>query len=92
MLVKKNKSNRIFRDQTAPCVFGERKMIPEKSEIVETVQAGFNEDFCEECGAYMKEVYHAHESGKLYVWFECTNGTCSGQLLRQMPLTSNTQV
>jgi hypothetical protein len=37
---------------------------------------------CPECGKQMVEVGRAVENNLTYVWFECSNDNCDGQLLQ----------
>ncbi len=43
---------------------------------------------CPECGEEMKTVKQCHESGVLFVWYECGKDNCDGQWLQKIPKKS----
>ena len=38
---------------------------------------------CPQCGSRMKEADRVHESGSIFIWYECENAKCDGQWLQK---------
>ncbi|MGD0077760.1 MAG: hypothetical protein ABSB91_03925 [Sedimentisphaerales bacterium] len=49
-----------------------------------------NERICPECGSQMIQSDRISENGVIFVWYKCSQDSCSGQWLQKLPQTSFT--
>ena len=49
-----------------------------------------NERICPECGSQMIQLDRISENGVIFVWYKCSQDSCSGQWLQKLPQTSFT--
>jgi ribosomal protein L37AE/L43A len=49
-----------------------------------------SERICPECGSQMTQVNRIKENGVIFVWYKCSQNSCSGQWLQKLPQTSFT--
>ena len=49
-----------------------------------------SERICPECGSQMTQVDKIKENGVIFVWYKCSQESCSGQWLQKLPQTSFT--
>ena len=45
---------------------------------------------CPECGSQMIQMDRISENGVIFVWYKCSQDSCSGQWLQKLPHTSFT--
>ena len=48
------------------------------------------EQICPECGSQMTQVDRIKENGVIFVWYKCSQKSCTGQWLEKLPQTSYT--
>lgn len=48
------------------------------------------ERICPECGSKMTQADRISENGVIYVWYKCSEESCTGQWLQKLPQTSYT--
>ena len=60
-------------------------MIAMGTQAITECRSEFRSETCPDCGAPVQVLYRLRENGHLFVWFECTQDTCRGQLLRKFP-------